>query len=144
MRNARFVLAVVAAGLLLAAWATPWLAANGMDVVSLVVRDFFRAVCHQSPERSFRFSGQPWAVCARCSGIYAGLGLGALMRVEGTIARKILLAFSILNAADVAVEIMGFHGNLPWLRLALGAGLGIAASALLSSREEKKLHFRLS
>jgi uncharacterized membrane protein len=138
MRGIRFTLALVAAGLLLAAWAAPWLAVKGFGAASLVVRDFFHAVCHQRPERSFWFLGQPWAVCIRCSGIYAGLGLGVLLSVEQAVAKKIFFVFVILNVVDVAAEMMGFHGNLPWSRLMLGLGLGAAASTLLLSREENQ------
>jgi uncharacterized membrane protein len=138
MRSVRFTLVLAAAGLLLAAWGAPWLEWNGFGFASLVVKDFFHAVCHQRPERSFWFLGQPWAVCVRCAGIYAGLALGVLPQMGRASAKRIFLALVILNGLDVAAEIAGFHGNLSWLRLALGLGLGAAASALLLSREEKQ------
>jgi uncharacterized membrane protein len=37
---------------------------------------FFSGVCHQIPERSFHFWGEPASVCARCLGVYAGFLLG--------------------------------------------------------------------
>lgn len=36
-------------------------------------------VCHQRPERSFTWGDVAWPVCARCSGIYFGATLGALL-----------------------------------------------------------------
>lgn len=35
-------------------------------------------ICHQQAHRSFLLRGQPWPVCARCSGLYAAAPLGAL------------------------------------------------------------------
>lgn len=138
MRSIRLIVAITAAALLLAAVAAPWLAVHGMTIASLVVQSFFRAVCHQRPERSFLFDGHPWAACVRCSGVYAGLFLGALLRIEKAAAKKTLLAFLFLNIIDVAAEIAGFHGSLPWLRLALGTGLGAAASALLAGYDGRR------
>jgi uncharacterized membrane protein len=133
VKSLRLMIAVIAASLLLAAMASPWLAAHGMGMASLVLQDFFRTVCHQRPERSFWFSGQPWAVCVRCSGFYAGLAIGVLLRVESRSAKKAFLAITILNAVDVIMESAELHGNLPWLRLVLGMGLGAATSVLLCS-----------
>ncbi len=36
-------------------------------------------VCHQRPERSFAWAGQPWPVCARCAGIYLGAAVAVLV-----------------------------------------------------------------
>ena len=35
------------------------------------------ALCHQQLARSFHSHGQPWPVCARCTGLYAGAAAGA-------------------------------------------------------------------
>lgn len=40
---------------------------------------FFGLTCHQIPERSFHLYGYPFAVCARCTGIYFGFLLGLLL-----------------------------------------------------------------
>src|SRR5690606_5582000 len=34
-----------------------------------------RVICHQRADRSFAACGQPWAVCGRCAGLYAGVPL---------------------------------------------------------------------
>jgi uncharacterized membrane protein len=44
-----------------------------------LVYAIFSPVCHQIASRSFRFLGQPLAVCARCLGIYAGFLIGVLL-----------------------------------------------------------------
>jgi len=36
-------------------------------------------ICHQRPDRSFTWAGQPWPVCARCAGIYLGAAAMALL-----------------------------------------------------------------
>ena len=36
-------------------------------------------VCHQRPERSFHWGAAPWPVCARCTGVYAGAAIVALL-----------------------------------------------------------------
>lgn len=137
MKGLRLLLVSVAACLLLAAWVTPCLATHGMALTSAVLQSFFHAVCHQRPERSFWLYGQPWAVCTRCLGVYTGLLAGALLPIDSAIAKKIFLSVLLLNVVDVLAERAGFHGSMPWLRLALGAGLGAAASALLVSRAWK-------
>ena len=39
----------------------------------------FSFVCHQIPERSFHIAGHQFAVCSRCTGLYAGFALAALV-----------------------------------------------------------------
>lgn len=36
-------------------------------------------VCHQRPERSFHWGAAAWPVCARCTGIYVGLAVAAVL-----------------------------------------------------------------
>jgi|SRR5688572_8473888 len=36
-------------------------------------------ICHRLPERSFHTAGVQWPVCGRCSGLYLGAPLGALL-----------------------------------------------------------------
>lgn len=44
---------------------------------SLAIRTVFSRACHQNPERAFAWVGEPFCVCHRCFGIYAGLAVGA-------------------------------------------------------------------
>ena len=39
----------------------------------------FSFICHQIPERSFHVVGHQFAVCSRCTGLYAGFALAALI-----------------------------------------------------------------
>jgi uncharacterized membrane protein len=38
-----------------------------------------RYICHQRPERSFKFSGRYMPICARCTGFYPGILIGILL-----------------------------------------------------------------
>ncbi|HEX5703141.1 MAG TPA: DUF2085 domain-containing protein [Pyrinomonadaceae bacterium] len=38
----------------------------------------FSYLCHQIPERSFHLAGHPFAVCSRCTGLYAGFAIATL------------------------------------------------------------------
>lgn len=113
-----------------AAVAAPLLAA-GHPLATLLIRDFFAAVCHQQPARSFMLAGAPVAVCVRCLGIYCGAAAGA---ATGSKARRGLLACALmLNAVDVCTALLHWHGNLPGTRFALGFFLGWSAGALLAA-----------
>jgi uncharacterized membrane protein len=35
-------------------------------------------ICHQKPDRSFESDGHQWPVCARCTGLYCAVPVGAL------------------------------------------------------------------
>jgi uncharacterized membrane protein len=59
--------------------AAPWFAATGHSTTAGLVYAVFSGVCHQRPDRSFFLLGHPLAVCARCSGIYAGGVAGMLI-----------------------------------------------------------------
>ena len=39
----------------------------------------FGFVCHQIPDRSFHLAGHAFAVCSRCTGLYSGFAVAALL-----------------------------------------------------------------
>ena len=47
--------------------------------LSSTIYKAFSFVCHQIPERSFHVAGHQFAVCSRCTGLYAGFALAALI-----------------------------------------------------------------
>jgi uncharacterized membrane protein len=98
---------------------------------------WFDLHCHRDPARTLHLLGVPLAVCARCSGIYFGLGAGALLRRPHLTPRALRLwvaVAALLMIADVALETYAFHG--PWwlLRLTTGTFLGYPVGVALGSR----------
>lgn len=72
-------------------------------------------VCHQQAQRSFHTAGVQWPVCARCTGIYAGGALAAVMFVgradrrrgatlDLSRARRAILLSAMPIAATLAFE----------------------------------------
>src|SRR5437763_16382908 len=49
--------------------------------LALVVYGAGGIVCHQLPARSFHAWSAQWPVCARCTGIYAGAALSAIVTI---------------------------------------------------------------
>lgn len=94
----------------------------------------FSYVCHQIPERSFFFAGHQFAVCARCTGVYAGFTLAtivyplvrSLRRVEAPPRKWLFLAATPL-AIDFAVGFLGIWQNTHSSRFVTGALLGAVA-----------------
>jgi hypothetical protein len=99
---------------------------------------WFDLHCERDPARTLMLSGVPLAVCARCSGIYFGLGLGAAVRRPRLSPRALrgwVLVAAALMLLDVELERRSLHG--PWsgfrvltgllLAYPVGAGLGLLA-----------------
>lgn len=100
-------------------------------------------VCHQQPDRSFATDGRPWPVCARCTGLYAGAGLGALLLLwpgragrrtpSRFVTRAILAAAALPLAGTWAAERAGLVAFSANARAVTGVVLGCAVSAGLAS-----------
>lgn len=112
---------------------TPIGFALGYSALSTPIYQAFSYVCHQIPERSFSIMGYPLAVCVRCTGIYGGFALGALVypavkalkRVDAP-DRKWLFAGALPLALDFALDFLGIWQNSQFSRFLTGAILGIA------------------
>lgn len=84
---------------------------------------WFELHCERDPSRTLVLGGVPLAVCARCSGVYFGLGLGAALRRPRLSPRALrgwVLAAAALMLLDVALERRGLHGAWAWLRVLTG------------------------
>ena len=90
----------------------PILASRAYYVPASFIYLLFSSVCHQMPDRSFIFSGFPFAVCHRCSGIYLGLILGTLFKnpfldYSPGIRRAWVLASTVPLLIDVMLPVAG-------------------------------------
>ena len=124
--------AVSGVGLIFAA---PLLAASGRGWAALVIYRAFAGFCHQQAERSFSLDGHALAVCARCTGIYAGFAACALLyplarglrRVDAPARRWLLLAL-LPTALDFALNFVGLWSNTHASRALTGAIAGAGAA----------------
>jgi uncharacterized membrane protein len=117
--------------------AAPWLATHGHPIAAYAIYAGFKPACHQLPERSFYLFGAPLAVCARCTGIYAGAVLGVaafpLLRGLGRSAprRRWLLLAAIPVALDFSLGWLGLIHNTALSRGLTGALFGAATAFYL-------------
>ncbi len=149
-RTARFaVLAFAAAALLFTVLlvTAPVLQQNG-SVLGWVVRATGSTFCHQDDGRSFSILGVPLAVCARCTGLYAGGVIGLLAGGLGSAwlrpaPRKTFFVLITPTLVDAVLPFIGFLGysglaNLPRMLISLPAGavcgwfLAIAVGEIVS------------
>ncbi len=113
--------------------AAPVAAADGHGELAKGIYGAFGTLCHQLPERSYFIAGHKFAVCSRCTGLYAGfaftLFLYPLIRSLKTTAmppRSLLLLAAIPLLIDFSVTFFGFWENTHTSRLLTGALLGSA------------------
>jgi uncharacterized membrane protein len=93
---------------------------------------WFDLHCQRDPARTPDVFGVPLAVCARCSGIYFGLGLGALLRrprLSPPALRFWVVVAAALMLTDVALERFGVHGAWTTARLLTGVLLAFPVGA---------------
>ena len=70
---------IVALGILGLIVAAPVSSAYGHPGIASSLYKTFSFVCHQIPERSFHLAGHQFGVCSRCTGLYAGFAVAALV-----------------------------------------------------------------
>jgi uncharacterized membrane protein len=117
--------------ILLLVLAAPIAAANHYPHVALAIYRSFSSICHQLPERSFFIAGRPFAVCARCTGIYGGfaflLVLYPLVRpLRSTYLPppKWLFLAAVPLTVDFGLTFLGIWENTHTTRLLTGMLLG--------------------
>ena len=126
------VLALAVVALIVAA---PLSLAHGHELGGQTIYQAFSSACHQIPERSFYVAGHPLAVCARCTGLYAGLAAGVLLfplvrplRSAETPARLWLLIAAAPTVLDFSLGFFGIWQNTHYSRFVTGALLGSVAA----------------
>lgn len=100
----------------------------------LTIYRAFSYVCHQIPERSFFIAGHQFAVCSRCTGLYAGFTVATVvyplvrsLRQTQAPPRKWLFIAAAPLAIDFTVGFLGIWENTLASRFATGALLGAVA-----------------
>jgi len=125
---------VAALTILLAIITAPLASAFGYTSFASSIYKTFSFVCHQIPERSFHIAGYKFAVCSRCTGLYSGFAIAALIYplvrwLRQTRTPSIVWLF--LAAAPLAVDFsLGYFSiwqNNHLSRFFTGALLGAAA-----------------
>jgi len=125
---------VAARGLLVAVGVAPFLPPllerAQLGFLARALDAWFAFQCERDPARMLGVG----AVCARCLGLYVGLGLGALIGAPRWPLRRleVALALAVLAMlADVASEALGWRPPLAVLRLATGLTLGYVAGVVV-------------
>ena len=91
----------------------------------------FAVMCHQLPERSYFIAGHKFAVCARCTGLYAGFAFTFLLYPLLRPLRAIdwpppvwLVLSTVPMAIDFGLTFLGIWENTHTSRLLTGLFLG--------------------
>jgi uncharacterized membrane protein len=119
--------------------ALPWLTVllskfHGTYAISETLRDVYGFQCHQRASRSFSWLGVSLPVCARCTGIYFGLGFAVLVRrpqLRLNSLKAWLLLGALFLALDVATEYVGLRPTSALFRFVTGAFLSYGIALLL-------------
>lgn len=114
--------------------AAPLALSSGHLIWALPLYHAFSLVCHQIPERSFFIAGQPFAVCARCFGLYAGFTLATIayplvcsLKKTDAPPRKWLFIAAVPLVIDYGLGAFGIWNNTHTSRFITGALLGAVA-----------------
>lgn len=123
--------AAVVSFLVLLVVAAPLAAASGHNQLAQGIYGAFATLCHQLPDRSYFIDGHKFAVCTRCTGLYAGFAftlllfplIGSLKRTTMP-PRSWLFLAAIPLVIDFSVTFFGFWDNTHTSRMLTGALLG--------------------
>jgi uncharacterized membrane protein len=117
-----------------------------MDLVLAIIFSVGTVICHQLPERSFFWAGQPLPVCARCTGLYVSGALGVVAWIAIRVARRrpiaidpgVALRLLAIVSVPTAVSLVGGMAGLwdgsnvtrAWLAVPLGGIAGAIVAAV--------------
>jgi len=128
------VSATIVASLVSLIFVAPLAAAGGHNGLAFAIYHAFAPLCHQLPERSYFIDGHKFAVCSRCTGIYAGFAFTLLvyplvrsLRSVATPPRSLLILATLPLAIDFSLTFFGIWENTHTSRLLTGALLGSVA-----------------
>jgi hypothetical protein len=112
----------------------------GAGVVRALAYGVGSVICHQRPERSLTTCGRAWPVCGRCSGLYLGAAVGALVASAGIGRRgtwrqwraRVAWAAAPTLALWSAEVVTGMDPGTP-IRFAAALPLGLVAALWLGA-----------
>ena len=116
----------------------PWLQ-DKSPPAAVLIRLFFAPVCHQEANRSFHVSDKPFAVCARCTGIYAGFLAGVLifpaLRKKSRDApfRRVFLLAAVPTAAEFGLAKFDLIPDCAVIRALTGFVIGAVVATCVMS-----------
>ena len=129
------LLALIALLIVIAIVAAPLALAQGLNGFPSAIYKTFSYLCHQIPERSFHLAGHQFAVCSRCTGLYAGFALATLAlpltrSLKRTDTPNViwLLLSAVPLAIDFGLTYFGFWQNNHFTRVTTGALFGAVAA----------------
>ncbi len=110
-----------------------------------VIRAFLGHLCHQLPERSLAAGSEPMWLCARCTGLYAGVLAAAVVHARRArpARRERVPAFPLALVAACAALVAAGAADALWpgvlvapsngerLITGLGAGIGLSVAAFV-------------
>jgi uncharacterized membrane protein len=112
----------------------PFAQAHGHPEFAAPIYKAFSFVCHQIPERSFHLSGYKFGVCSRCTGLYTGFAVAALiyplarsLKRTDTPSRVWLILAALPLAIDFALGYFSIWENTHLSRFLTGALLSSVA-----------------
>jgi len=128
------IVTAIALGLVAIIIGAPLFQATGHTAFASTIYKAFSFVCHQIPERSFHLAGHQFAVCSRCTGLYMGFALAAvvyplaysLKRID-TPRRRWLILAAVPLLIDFSLTYFGVWSNTHLTRFLTGALLGAVA-----------------
>ena len=128
------VLTALGIGIVALVIAAPLAQANRSFALAAAIYKTFSYVCHQIPQRSFHLAGHKFGVCSRCTGLYSGFALAALVyplvrSLKRTDTPQIswLLLAAVPLAIDFSLGYFSLWQNTHWSRFITGALLGSVA-----------------
>ena len=129
------LLALVGLLIVIATVAAPASLSRGHAGFSEGLYRAFSYLCHQIPERSFHLAGHPFAVCSRCTGLYAGfafatLALPLVRSLKRTDTPRVIWLFlsAVPLAIDFGLTYFEIWQNNHFTRVTTGALFGAVAA----------------
>jgi uncharacterized membrane protein len=129
------LVATLAVVVFIAVIAAPVLSSQEHTGTATTIYQAFSYLCHQIPERSFHLAGHPFAVCSRCTGLYAGFAFATLALPLARSLKRTdtphviwLLLSAVPLAIDFGLTYFGIWENNHFTRVTTGALFGAVAA----------------